>query len=118
LQHQDELDDLVAAWTRVHEAEVVEALLQEHAIPAQVVLGMNDLARDPQLLHRGHFVTLESPQQGTSIVEGSRFTLSRTPAQITRPAPRLGRDNHYVLETLLGYSPERIATLEAQGVLQ
>jgi hypothetical protein len=30
----------------------------------------------------------------------------------------LGRDNHEVLGAILGYSAERIAALEAQGVLR
>jgi crotonobetainyl-CoA:carnitine CoA-transferase CaiB-like acyl-CoA transferase len=51
-------------------------------------------------------------------VEGSRFKLSRTSAQIDRVAPTLGRDNREVLETILGYSAERIAALAAQGILQ
>lgn len=118
LQHHAELDDLISAWTCTREAGDAEAILQEYGIPASVVQGMDDLAHDPQLAHRGHFVTLEHPLQGTSTVEGARFRLSRTPAQISRAAPTLGQDNRYILETLLGYSPERIAALEAQGVLQ
>jgi benzylsuccinate CoA-transferase BbsF subunit len=53
----------------------------------------------------------------TTTVEGSRFKLSRTPACIERAGPTLGRDNRYVLETILGYHPERIAEIEALGVL-
>jgi hypothetical protein len=29
----------------------------------------------------------------------------------------MGRDNRYVLETILGYPPERIADLATRGVL-
>ena len=38
--------------------------------------------------------------------------------QIDRPGPTFGRDNQYVLETILGYSEERIADLVVAGVLQ
>jgi hypothetical protein len=37
---------------------------------------------------------------------------------VERTAPTLGRGNRYVLVTIFDYSPERIAELEAQGVLQ
>jgi benzylsuccinate CoA-transferase BbsF subunit len=92
--------------------------LQEHDIAASVVQRLYDLYDDPQLQHRGHFVPREHPLHGTITVENSRFILSRTPAWIGRTAPTLGRDNHEVLGTILGYSAERIAALEAQGVLQ
>jgi benzylsuccinate CoA-transferase BbsF subunit len=72
--------------------------------------------RDPQLLHRGHFVEVPHEIHGTTVVEGSRFKLSRTPARIERPGPTFGRDTQYVLETILGYGPERIVELAAAGV--
>jgi crotonobetainyl-CoA:carnitine CoA-transferase CaiB-like acyl-CoA transferase len=43
-------------------------------------------------------------------VEGSRFKLSRTPARVERAGPTLGRDNQYVLETILGASIMASAT--------
>ena len=55
---------------------------------------------------------------GATTVEGSRFRLSRTPAQIERAAPSFGRDNFEVLTEILGYDGERVADLAAAGVLQ
>lgn len=118
LAHQDELDAIITDWTRTREALDLETTLQEHGIAAGVVQRLYDLYDDPQLRHRGHFVQQEHPIHGTITVENSRFTLSRTPARSGRAAPTLGRDNHEVLGTILGYSAEHIAALEAQGVLQ
>lgn len=117
LARQDELDAMLTAWTRQRDAHEIETLLQARGIPASAVQTMYDLYDDPQLAHRGHFVALDHPMHGTTTVEGSRFTLSRTPARIERAGPTLGRDNRYVLESILGYSPERTAELEAQRVL-
>jgi benzylsuccinate CoA-transferase BbsF subunit len=118
LAHQDELDAIITDWTRTREALDLETILQEHDIAASVVQRLYDLYDDPQLRHRGHFVPREHPIHGAITVENSRFTLSRTPAWIGRAAPTLGRDNHEVLGAILGYSAERIAALEAQGVLR
>jgi benzylsuccinate CoA-transferase BbsF subunit len=118
LAQQDELDAIIAAWTRQRDAHELEALLQAQGITASAVQTMYDLYRDPQLAHRGHFVELAHPLHGLTTVEGSRFQLARTPARIEQAGPTLGRDNRYVLETILGYSPERIAALAAQGVLR
>jgi crotonobetainyl-CoA:carnitine CoA-transferase CaiB-like acyl-CoA transferase len=51
-------------------------------------------------------------------VEASAYIMSRTPGRVERGAPTLGRDNAYVLEKVLGYSPERIAALGTRGVLK
>ena len=118
LAHQDELDAIVAEWTKGREAEEAEATLQARAVPASVVQNSGEMYADPQLAHRGHFVEVEHPTHGTITVEGSHFRLSRTPARFARAAPTLGQDNQYVLETLLGYSTERIGELVADGVLE
>jgi crotonobetainyl-CoA:carnitine CoA-transferase CaiB-like acyl-CoA transferase len=118
LAHQDALDVLIEAWTRDRTVHEMETALQARGVPASAVQSMYDVYRDPQLTHRGHFVELQHPLHGTTTVEGSRGKLLRTPARVERAAPTLGRDNRYVLEAILGYSPERIAELEAQGVLQ
>ena len=118
LTHRAALDTIVAAWTQEHNASEVEAMLQARGIPASAVHNSQALYGDPQLTQRGHFVRLPDPLHGTTTIEGSRFRLSRTPARIERAGPTLGRDNQYVLQTILGYSPERITALADAGVLQ
>jgi crotonobetainyl-CoA:carnitine CoA-transferase CaiB-like acyl-CoA transferase len=118
LEHQDALDDVLAAWTRGREPVAIECALQAAGVPASVVQRSVDLSEDPQLLHRGHFVRLEHPTHDTTLVEGARFTLSRTPAKVEGAAPTYGRDNQYILETLLGYDEERITELVIAGALE
>jgi crotonobetainyl-CoA:carnitine CoA-transferase CaiB-like acyl-CoA transferase len=117
-ERQNELDAIVADWSRSRKAEEAEAALQARGVPASTVQNSSELFRDPQLRHRGHFVQLEHPVHGTTTVEGSRFRLSRTPSRIERSAPTFGRDTYYVLGTVLGYSPELIAELAEAGVLE
>jgi len=115
--HREALDEVVAAWTRAREAGDVATALQAAGVPASLVAASEDLVADPQLVHRGHVVQLEHPTYGTTPVEGSRFHLSRTPAEVAGPAPTLGRDNQWVLETILGYDAERVTELVAAGAL-
>ena len=118
LAHDVELDAQVAAWTKDQDLFRVEATLQARGVPASAVRTLHELYTDPQLAHRGHFVELEHPTHGKTTVEGSRFRLSRTPAQVSGSAAILGRDNHYVLQTILGYSEERVTELVAAGALE
>ena len=118
LERWEELDEILARWTVERAAEEIEGLLQGRGIPAHVVQSGSELYADPQLHHRGHFVELPHEVHSTTTVEGSRFKLARTPAKIERSGPTFGRDNQYVLETILGYTPDRIAELAGAGVLE
>jgi crotonobetainyl-CoA:carnitine CoA-transferase CaiB-like acyl-CoA transferase len=111
------LDSIISEWTRAMEPQKTEQILQARGIPAHAVQNSKQYLSDPQIRHRGHFVELPHPVYGTTVVEGPRAILSRTPAQARRAAPTLGQDNQYVLEKILGYSDERIGEIAASGVL-
>jgi crotonobetainyl-CoA:carnitine CoA-transferase CaiB-like acyl-CoA transferase len=72
---------------------------------------------DPQLAHRGHWVTVEHPVHERVVIENARVALSRTPACPGRGGPTLGEHNAEVLSGVLGYDDERIAELVIAGVL-
>jgi crotonobetainyl-CoA:carnitine CoA-transferase CaiB-like acyl-CoA transferase len=117
-RNEDALEQLVAAWAVGRDAHEIETMLQEARIAAHVVASSEDFVRDPQLLARGHFVRLPHPLMGETVFESARFELSETPATYVRSAPTFGRDNAQVLGDLLGYGQERIAALEAAGILK
>ena len=119
-EHEDALEAIVQAWTAELTPQEVEAALQAIGVPAHNVASSEDMAVDPQLLARQHFVKLPHPlmDQGQTTIENARYRLSETPAAPPRAAPHFGRDNAYVLGTLLGYPPERIKALDDAGVLR
>ena len=118
LANQDELDTIISQWTQQRDGREAQEALQGRDVPAHMLPNSAEAMLDPQLLHRGHFVEVPHEIHGTTVVEGSRFSLSRTPARVERPGPTFGRDNQYVLETVLGYSGEKIVELVAGGVLE
>jgi crotonobetainyl-CoA:carnitine CoA-transferase CaiB-like acyl-CoA transferase len=117
-RNRDQLDQIISEWTRCLTAHAAEQQLQQLRIPAAALQDSNDIGHDPQLASRGYLVEIEHPVYGQTVIEGSRFRLSRTPATIRRPAPTLGGDNQYVLESILGYDHDRITELVASGVLE
>ncbi|MGH8010647.1 MAG: CaiB/BaiF CoA transferase family protein, partial [Candidatus Binatia bacterium] len=117
LAHQDDLDIEVEAWTKEQDPFHAEAALQARGVPSFVVRNMKELYEEPQLNHRRHFVPLDHPEHGKTLVEGSRFQLSRTPAEVKYTAPTLGRDNHDILEKILGYDEDKISELVVAGAL-
>jgi len=116
--HQDELDQRIQEWTVTQDARSIEAILVDAGVAAHVVQNSAECWTDPQLAHRQHFVRAEHSSLGDLVVEGSRFKLSRTPADTHRAGPELGEHNVHVLETILGYEPDRLADVFASMAME
>jgi benzylsuccinate CoA-transferase BbsF subunit len=116
-QHAEELDAHLAAWTSPQTPQAVFDRLQAAGVPSGMVRNARDLATDPQLAHRQHYVTLQHPEIGDNVVDQFGFRLSKTPATPTRPAPLVGQHNGYVFGELLGLPEEEIRKLEEEGVI-
>lgn len=112
-----ELDRIIGEWTSGHGSHETERTLQAAGVPAHAVQTSDDMWKDPQLHHRGHYVQVPHDRMGQTYVENSRFKLSRTPARVERAAPMLGQYNDFVLRELLGYSEDRISELVVDGAL-
>ena len=118
LAAQDDLDAAIAAWTSQRSADEAVYPLLAAGVPAHAVQGSAMLASDPQLAHRGHLVEMTHPTQGSSVVEGARVILSRTPARRPQVAPTMGEANDWVLREVLGYSEAQIIEIVSSGALQ
>lgn len=118
LPRADDLDKLVGAWTSERSAVEATDGCQGVGVPAHPVQDSEACWSDPQLAHRGHFVTLEHATAGPITLEGSRIRLSRTPARVGGPPPLVGNDTSYILGEILGYDEDRIADLYALELLE
>jgi benzylsuccinate CoA-transferase BbsF subunit len=114
----DRIDAAIGAWTQLRDAHVIEAELQALGIAAHALVDTHELLTDPQLVARECVLEIAHPQFGETAIENSRFTLSAAPAARPTVAVSYGSHNAQVLGDILGYSGERIAGLEARGVLQ
>ncbi|MET0369979.1 MAG: CoA transferase [Sphingobium sp.] len=117
LAEQDRLERILSDWTAGQRVEDLEARLQTAGIAAHRASSSADMVADPQLIDRGQFVRLPHEGGGESVVEASRFALSRTPAVYRGTAPSFGRDNRIVLADILGYDDVHIDRLGAAGIL-
>ena len=122
VEHADELDVAIEAWTAQRDRYDVMELLQRSGVPAGVVQDAADrLERDPQLAARGHYTMLGNAEVEPLPLEGVPFRRSATPPHtggiLHRGPPCLGEDNSAVLGEVLGMSDEDVAALVAEGVL-
>jgi len=118
MANHDELDALIASWTRGLDKREAMSRLQSAGVIAAAVLDPKEALLDPHLRARGFYDRIEEPGVGPRPVPkqlGARFSAFETLS--ARPAPRLGEHNREVLQGLLGLSDEELAALEAQGVI-
>ena len=117
-QREDELENLLAAWTRDQDGVELQEALTGAGIAAHVVQNSDECWADPQLAHRNHFIPVQHSSLGDVIVEGTRFKLSRTPAQTERAHPMLGEHNADVLFNILEYDADRAADVFASLAME
>jgi benzylsuccinate CoA-transferase BbsF subunit len=117
-ENQDELDGLMAKWTKDFTPEELMTRLQAVGVAAGVVQTGEDLVdKDPQLRHRNHFEELEHAEMGTHLSERPPFRLSKTPSEPQRPFPSFGEHTELVCKEILEMGDEEFAELIGAGVL-
>ncbi len=117
LSRRAELDDLVAAWTANHDGDALVEKLQLLGVASHLVNNSAGCLADPQLDHRGHWVTIDHPYIGPIPVEGPRMRLSRTPGRVDRPGPLYGEHAYEILTEMLGYDADKVGEVAAGGGL-
>jgi crotonobetainyl-CoA:carnitine CoA-transferase CaiB-like acyl-CoA transferase len=115
-RNQEELDALIAEWTRTQGKATAADALQAAGVPASPVLTVPDVFADDHLRTRGFFEPVSHPVAGEWEMEGTPWRMSETPGHVRVPPPAFAEHNHYVLRELLGLSAEEVAALYAEGV--
>ena len=100
IARRETLETELAAWCADQDAFELARRLQSVGVPSYPVLRPTDLFEDPQLTHRGYFVTLDHPVMGPTPYDGPATLFSRTPALLRSPAPRLGQHSDAIRRLL------------------
>ncbi|MDR7581705.1 MAG: CoA transferase, partial [Armatimonadota bacterium] len=115
-RHEAELDALLEGWTRQQEAGQLAEALQAAGVPAAPVQRTSELFADPQLRHRDTWRQLAHPVLGSFHYLAPPFSLSDSPARVSR-SPLLGEHNNWFYREVLELSEDEVKELEAEGVL-
>jgi len=67
LENRDELDALIGAWVATLTVDECQRTLQEHVIPSGPIVGLDELPREPNIVHRGAISDLEDRQSGRTV---------------------------------------------------
>jgi crotonobetainyl-CoA:carnitine CoA-transferase CaiB-like acyl-CoA transferase len=114
---EDELEQLITAWTTQHDRWEITRRLQTVGVAAFPSMSSRDLVEDAHLNGRGFFAHLPHPEVGVQTHTGIPWILTNAPNGVRSPAPLLGQHTDEVLRDVLRYTDEDIARLRAQQVL-
>jgi benzylsuccinate CoA-transferase BbsF subunit len=115
--NEDELEKLLTAWTSQRDRWAITQMLQETGVAAFPAMSASDLAEDKNLEARGAFSRLPHPEVGARLHMGIPWLLAESPNGVRAPAPLLGQHTDEVMRDVLGYTPEEIARLKDEKVL-
>lgn len=115
----EEIDAIIADWTRARPAEETLEGLHSAGIPSCKIYDAADIVADEQYRARDAVRAVPDPVHGRDILQPApvpRFP-GENPDRIAWAGPAIGTHNDAVYGGLLGIEPGRLAELRAAGVI-
>jgi CoA:oxalate CoA-transferase len=113
----DEVDALIANWTRSRSKYDVHRVAAQHRVPTGPVRTLAEVMSDPHMHERGMLQTIEHPDLGTVVLPSGAARFDGDPPMPLRPSTRLGADNEGFYRSWLGVGAEEYDTLRDEGVI-
>ncbi len=113
----DEINGLVADWTRSLDAADITARCVEHDVPIGTAYSAADIFADPHMQARGDLVAVDDPVIGPVRQQAPFPRLAHQPTPVPTGAPRLGEHNHAVWCDLVGLSEAELADLTSRRII-
>jgi len=117
VKHMEEVEGILNDWLMERTVDEAVTELKKFKVPCSNVPTFDQVANDPQILHREMIVEVEQPLSGKVKLGGSVFKMSRTPGDRKQRIPLVGEHNEDIYSELLGYSEEDLEKLRAEGTI-
>ena len=115
-ERADEVDEIIAAWTREHTKQEAMQIIGQAGVPAGAVYDTLELMNDPSLNQRGIMQTIEHPTTGKLKVPAWPVRFDGKPPRV-KPSPLLGQHDAEVLGEWLGIGVGEVEALRAEGIV-
>lgn len=117
-ENMEELDGLIADWTRLRSADEVAAIMEENGVPSGTIFRAPDMLEDAHYKARQSLVEVDHPRWGPIHMQNVCPRLSETPGSIRSCAPQqVGQHNSEVYSEMLGLDDAALAELERRRVI-
>jgi crotonobetainyl-CoA:carnitine CoA-transferase CaiB-like acyl-CoA transferase len=113
----DEVDEIVAAWTREHTREALMTMLNGADVFCGIVKELPEVMTDPHLHARGMLREIDDPRLGRITMWTSPLRMSAEASAPQTLAPALGADNDEFLRSELGLDAGAIASLRERKII-
>jgi crotonobetainyl-CoA:carnitine CoA-transferase CaiB-like acyl-CoA transferase len=117
IRHMEEIDDVVAEWTRTLGKMAVFARCKAGRVPAAPVRTAPEVMHDPHMHERGMLEHVEHPELGDIVVPNSPLRLHGVPKAPMVPSPTIGQHNAEIYGGWLGLGDDAVAALKAEGAI-
>lgn len=115
LQHKDEVNAIIEAWTSQRTKHEAMKMLAEAGVPCGACQDTGEVLNDPHLHARDMIIEVEHPVRGRYLTAGNPIKLSASPTRITT-APLLGQHDREILREL-GYNEKDMAAMKEEGAI-
>ncbi len=117
VDHMEEIDELVSAFTHIHKKQDLFNLLMQHKVPCAPVRDLGEVVNDAHMHERKALEWVDHPMYGRVCLMNSamRYQDSETIALV--PSGELGSNNQEVYGEWLGLSKEQIQGLLKEEVI-
>lgn len=116
VQHETEVDEIIAAWTRTHSKHDAMRAVGEAGIPAGAVLDTMELQNDQTFEQRGIMQVMRHPLHRDFKMPGWPVRIDGKPPALTA-SPVLGEHTETVLAEWLGLNAQAVAALRTEGAV-
>ena len=108
---------IVAEWTKERTTKEIIERLAEARVPCDKINNIAEMVEHPQVKAREMIVDVEYAGVGNMPLPGVTIKMSETPGNIEKRAPEVGEHNEEIYSELLGFTPEEVSRLAAEGVI-
>ncbi|MDE1947826.1 MAG: CoA transferase [Burkholderiales bacterium] len=117
VEHMDEIDELVGAFTSRHDKQALFDLLMRHRVPCAPVRDLDEVINDRHMHARRALEWVEHPMYGRVCLPNSPLRFDGVEPMQIQPSGELGRDNRAVYGDWLGLAEDEMARLVNDGVI-
>jgi formyl-CoA transferase len=115
-EHQLELDEKIAEWTKARTMAKVLSACEASGVPCGPVNRAKEMLEDAHIKARQAIIRMVHPVMGEVPMQGVFPKLSETPGRATRPAPAMGEHTADILQAL-GKSVAELSDLRERGII-
>jgi succinyl-CoA---D-citramalate CoA-transferase len=117
VQHAEEIEDAIIAWTSQRPFAEVLRVLEEAKVPAGPIYSVVDMLKDPHFQARELFEDCPLGDDDTVKLPALVPKFSETQGGTDWVGPPLGAHNEEILGGILGFSEQELQKLKADGVI-